>query len=89
MRLTENFWKTDEISVEPNFNCENQTKTITNKNWKNYRKVFGEFSVSYRQTNCESYLNEYSTIVDSAKGGPTQFWEIFTMIPCAPKYLKH
>ena len=23
-----------------------------------------------------------------AKGGLTQFWELFTMIPCAPKYLK-
>ena len=27
-------------------------------------------------------------IDDSAKGGLTQFWELFTMIPCAPKYLK-
>ena len=27
-------------------------------------------------------------IDDSAKGGMTQFWELFTMIPCAPKYLK-
>ena len=25
---------------------------------------------------------------DSAKGGLTQFWELFIMIPCAPKYLK-
>ena len=23
-------------------------------------------------------------IDDSAKGGLTQFWELFTMIPCAP-----
>ena len=27
-------------------------------------------------------------IDDSAKGGLTQFWELFTMIPCEPKYLK-
>ena len=26
-------------------------------------------------------------IDDSAKGGLTQFGELFTMIPCAPKYL--
>ena len=32
------------------------------------------------------FLNE--KIDDSAKGGLTRFWEIFTMIPCAPKYLK-
>ena len=25
------------------------------------------------------------SIDDSAKGGLTQFWELFTMIPCAPK----
>ena len=25
---------------------------------------------------------------ESAKGGLTQFWERFTMIPCVPKYLK-
>ena len=29
-----------------------------------------------------------NAIDDYAKGGPTQFWELFTMIPCAPKYLK-
>ena len=28
-------------------------------------------------------------IDDSAKRGLTQFWELFTMIPCAPKYLKY
>ena len=27
-------------------------------------------------------------IDDSTKGGLTQFWELFTMSPCAPKYLK-
>ena len=27
-------------------------------------------------------------IDDSAKGGLTQIWELFTMIPCAPIYLK-
>ena len=27
-------------------------------------------------------------IDDSTKGALTQFWELFTMIPCAPKYLK-
>ena len=30
-----------------------------------------------------------NTIDDSAKGGLIQFWELFTMIPCVPKYLKH
>ena len=29
-----------------------------------------------------------SKIDDSAKGGLTQFWEHFAMIPCAPKYLE-
>ena len=28
------------------------------------------------------------SIDDSAKGGLIQFWELFTMIPCVPKYLK-
>ena len=27
-------------------------------------------------------------INNSAKRGLTQFWELFTMIPCTPKYLK-
>ena len=31
---------------------------------------------------------ELRQIDDSAKGGLTQFWELFTMIPYAPKYLK-
>ena len=30
----------------------------------------------------------WNAIDDSAKGGLTQFWELFTMIPCARKYLK-
>ena len=34
-----------------------------------------------------SVFNTYSTIDDSAKGCLTQFWELFTMIPCAPKHL--
>ena len=38
--------------------------------------------------NCQTV----TTIDDSAKGGLTQFWELFIMIPsgipCAPKYLK-
>ena len=25
---------------------------------------------------------------DSAKGGLTQFWELFTVIPCGPKMFK-
>ena len=33
-----------------------------------------------------SYNNK--AIDGSAKGGLTQFWELFTMIPCTPKYLK-
>ena len=32
--------------------------------------------------------NLQSLIDDSVKGGLTQFWELFTMIPCAPKYLE-
>ena len=54
-KLSENVRKSNEISLEPQF-CENQTKNITTK-------FFGEFSVSYRQTNCESYLNKDSTIL--------------------------
>ena len=27
-----------------------------------------------------------AAIDDSAKGGLTQFWELFTMIPCAQKF---
>ena len=31
----------------------------------------------------------FSEVIDvSAKGCVTQLWEIFTMIPCASKYLK-
>ena len=29
-----------------------------------------------------------SLIDDTAKGGLTQFWELFTAIPCALKHLK-
>ena len=32
--------------------------------------------------------NIITAIDDSAKGGLTQFWELITVIPCAPKYLK-
>ena len=28
------------------------------------------------------------TIDDTDKGGLAQFWELFPMIPCAPKHLK-
>ena len=41
------------ISLEAQF-CENQTKNITNKNLQNFWKIFGEFSVSYRQTSSKS-----------------------------------
>ena len=37
MKLLENFRKTDAISLKAQF-CENQTKTITNKNLK----IFGK-----------------------------------------------
>ena len=30
-----------------------------------------------------------STMEDTDKGGLTQFLELFTVIPCAPKDLKH
>ena len=33
-------------------------------------------------------MNIEVKIDDSAKGGLTQFCELFTMIPCVPKYLK-
>ena len=34
----------------------------------------------------KSISSLYFRIDDYAKGGLTQFWELFTMIPCAPKY---
>ena len=33
-------------------------------------------------------MNSVPEIDNSAKGGLPQFWELFTMIPCASKYLK-
>ena len=57
--LSECFWKTNEISLEAQFS-ENQTK---NTRTKNFRVIFGELSVNYLQTNCEPYLNKYSTIL--------------------------
>ena len=62
MKLSENFQKTDEISPEPQF-CENQTKNITTKDLKNLQNIFDEFSVSYRQSADDSYLNKYWTIL--------------------------
>ena len=45
--------------------------------------------ISRSQQNSEvRVVNLLRLIDDSAKGGLTQFWEHFTMIPCAPKYLK-
>ena len=37
-------------------------KNIWTKGLKNFWKIFGELLVMYLQTNCESYLNKYSTI---------------------------
>ena len=37
---------------------------------------------------CQDTWPQDTTIDDSAKGGLTIFWELFTVIPCAPKYLK-
>ena len=45
MKLSESFWKTNEISLQALF-CKNQTENIRTK------KVF----VRYLQTNCEPYL---------------------------------
>ena len=56
------FWKTNEISLEAQFS-ENQTKNTRTKSLKNFRVIFGELSVNYLQTNCEPYLNKYSTIL--------------------------
>ena len=68
MKVSENFRKTDEISLEAQF-CENQTKNITTKTVTNFRKIFGEFSGNYRQTAGDSYLkytdHSRPTIVES------------------------
>ena len=63
MKLSENFWKSVEISLEPQF-CENYTKDITTKNLKNFWKIFGELSVSYWQPSSKSYMiNKHSTVL--------------------------
>ena len=33
-------------------------------------------------------LVTYYGMDDTAKGGLAQFWELFTVIPCAPRHLK-
>ena len=54
--------------------------SILNNNVLWFKKnTFAEFV----QNDCQ-----LTTIDDSAKGGLTQFWEIITVIPYAPKYLK-
>ena len=35
-----------------------------------------------------SYEQCIVSVDDSAKGGLTQLWELFTMIHCGPKYVK-
>ena len=60
-KVSEKCRKTDEISLEAQF-CENQTK-IRTKNLKNFWKIFGEFSLSYRQTSSKSYINKHSTVL--------------------------
>ena len=62
MKLSDSFWKTNEISLEAQFSA-NQAKTLGLKVRKKFRKIFGELLVSYLQTNCESYLNKCSTII--------------------------
>ena len=37
----------------------------------------------------ETPVNNLWAIDDTAKGGLTQFWELFTVIHCAPKDFKH
>ena len=62
MKLSDNFRKDDEVSLEARF-CENKTKNITTGNLKNFRKVSREFSVIYLQTADNSHLNKYPTIL--------------------------
>ena len=61
-KVSEKCRKTDEISLEAEF-CENQTKSITPRNLKNFWKIFSELSASYRQTTSKSYMNKHSTIL--------------------------
>ena len=64
MKLSENFRKADEISLEAQF-CENETENITTEKLKTFWKIFVEFSVNYQQTAGDFYLNKYPTILVS------------------------
>ena len=44
--------------------------------------------ITQKYDQAETYDLSLLSTDDSAKGGLTQFWELFTMILCAPKYLK-
>ena len=48
MKLSGNFWKTDETLLEAQF-LGNQTKNIITKIGNIFRKIFDEFSVNYQQ----------------------------------------
>ena len=67
--LSQYFWKTDEISMEDHFGIIQQHYHI---NLTNFWKLFGEFSVNCRQIVGDSYLNKYTTMDDTTKGGLTQ-----------------
>ena len=48
MKLSESFWKTNEILLKAHF-CENQTEHNWTKGLKIFRKIFSEFFVRYLQ----------------------------------------
>ena len=60
--LSENFLKTDEISFRDHFVIIKQKKH-NHIDFTNFWKLFGEFSVIFRQTVGDSYLNKYLTIL--------------------------
>ena len=59
MKLSQIFGKL--MKYPSNLNFAKSNKNI-NKNWKNIETIFGDFSVNYRQTADDFYLNNHSTI---------------------------
>ena len=70
------------LSLQTDLNVKN-LHLLTGKNWlPDYWALNKNLSVSLVNGLYDA------TIDNSAKGGLTQFWELFTMIPCTSKYLK-
>ena len=61
MKLSENFWKTDEKHSRPNI-VRTKQKTLPLK-ILSFWKISSELSVSSRQTAGDSYLTEYPTVL--------------------------